>query len=377
VSPAARVEVDTRRVVVGERAWRFDIDCRSGTVTVDFDGSPLRVRPLRWREKVVLARFAALGADVVDEQVLRLALDGSPEPAAGPEREAAFALALWVGAPGADELPLSTSLLAAVTVDVCTAVGLAPADLDARDAAEVEALWRCTSGVEASRRRAASTEADDTTRILVVPDAPAQREPARGRDASGEAVPEPGPAAEDGEVAAPTGAHPLSGVSTTTPPAGADDAPHPGHLGGTGATRAGKAAAVRRFQPLSIEPSAVRPTGPAREAEATAAAPVDGEPGAFPEPAATGRGPAVGEDGAVAYPLSPWYASREGVRRGAPAQALAGGPAQVGHRLDATPAAGLSLPTPVATATWDAEDVLAELSEQLARAADDLGIPEV
>jgi hypothetical protein len=120
VTSAARVEADTRRVVVGERAWSFDLDCRCGAVTVDLDGAPLRIRPLRWREKVVLARYAALGADVDGDQV-RLALDGGGLPPAGPAREAARALALWICGPGT-ELPLSTPLLAEVTADVCTAV---------------------------------------------------------------------------------------------------------------------------------------------------------------------------------------------------------------------------------------------------------------
>src|SRR2546421_888842 len=84
------------------------------------------------------------------------------------QRQALLALALWLGAPGGEpSLPLDARVLAAVTVQVCHAMRLAPGALDALDAADVELLWRASRGD-------ASVAGDDSegTRIVIVPAAP-------------------------------------------------------------------------------------------------------------------------------------------------------------------------------------------------------------
>jgi hypothetical protein len=179
VSATTRVDYAARRVFAGETAWTFDLDCRSGalTVTVALDGGPLRLRSLRWREKVALARFAALGPAAVEEQVLRLAVEGDhAAPYADDIRAALLALIDWLEGLGDDALPLSSPVMAAVTLDVCAASGLAPSDLDDRDAADVESLWRATarrSNPPAAEAPAGGGAADDGewTRIVFGPDA--------------------------------------------------------------------------------------------------------------------------------------------------------------------------------------------------------------
>jgi hypothetical protein len=179
VSATARVDYAARRVFAGETAWSFDLDCRSGAVavTVALDGGSLRLRSLRWREKVALARFAALGPAAVEEQVLRITVEGDHSaPYADDIRAALLALIGWLEGLGDDALPLSSPLMAAVTLDVCAAIGLAPSDLDDRDAADVESLWRATasrSNPPEAEAPAGGGAADDGewTRIVFGPDA--------------------------------------------------------------------------------------------------------------------------------------------------------------------------------------------------------------
>jgi hypothetical protein len=143
----ARVEARAGRVSAGAGSWPFALDCRTGGATLGLGrGGDVEVRPLRWREKVRLARFAFLGVSFLDEQVLRLALPAGDATPEGDEREAALALALWLNDPGdAEPLPLQVPLLATATIEVCSAMGVAPSALDDRNAVEVEALWRAVA----------------------------------------------------------------------------------------------------------------------------------------------------------------------------------------------------------------------------------------
>jgi hypothetical protein len=194
----ARVDARAGRVSAGAGSWPFALDCRTGGATLDLGGGELEVRPLRWREKVRLARFAFLGVSFLDEQVLRLALPAGDATPDGDAREAALALALWLNDPGdADPLPLQVPLLATATIEVCSAMGVAPSALDDRDAVEVEALWRAVAergpapaelpgtpaapaSAPAFRRSGGgggTVEVGETRRIVFVPDPPAAAAP--------------------------------------------------------------------------------------------------------------------------------------------------------------------------------------------------------
>ncbi|MEA2717542.1 MAG: hypothetical protein QOI99_1859, partial [Actinomycetota bacterium] len=130
-----RVDVATGLVSVGERRWPVELDCRTGSATVDAGGTRVEVVPLRWIEKQRLARWAHLGPDFVAHQRSRLAGGGD---LSADEAAAVGAVAAWLDA---GSLPLDARLLTTVTLDVCRGAGLALGDLDDRDATEVEAMW--------------------------------------------------------------------------------------------------------------------------------------------------------------------------------------------------------------------------------------------
>ena len=99
----ARIEIDDSggAVLVGpERRWPFEIDLGSGAAVLrgaGTNGALLRVRPLRWGEKVALARFAALGPRFVAHAVAGAC--APVRPAAGPDDEAVAALIDWLELP--------------------------------------------------------------------------------------------------------------------------------------------------------------------------------------------------------------------------------------------------------------------------------------
>jgi hypothetical protein len=183
----AHVDAASACVRLGDESWPYELDWADVSAVVQLGGSTLRVRPLRWRERLALARFAHLGASFVEAQHLRIALGGAPVPASEEEQAAVAALAAWVDAPRDEAVPLETRVLAGVTLDVCRAMTLTPADLDGRDAYEVEALWRAAGraaewprplaggngrGATSSNVPAELWESE-LTRIEVVPDAEA------------------------------------------------------------------------------------------------------------------------------------------------------------------------------------------------------------
>ncbi|HEX4953067.1 MAG TPA: hypothetical protein VF017_06705 [Thermoanaerobaculia bacterium] len=171
------------------RAWPFELDPATGTAQVEVDGRPLRLRPLSWREKRNLARFAPAGPELLERMLLQASLGASAGveiPAA--EREGLLALGLWLNAPAEPLLPLESLLLAQVGVEVAQQLHCSPPELDGWPAWEVEATWQVVRGRSAGEgeappaaRRAANpagapVEDDGLTRILIVPDEPAPPE---------------------------------------------------------------------------------------------------------------------------------------------------------------------------------------------------------
>jgi hypothetical protein len=194
---------------VGDERRRVSLDLDTGTAALELERGPVAVRALRWREKVTLARYAALGPRFVEAQFLRAcAGDGH---AGEPERELLLDVARWLNAPaGGGALPFDADELARALVGVCGALGLRPAELDARPAAEVEMLWQVIrAGPPGAEPAPAGGDAPDAwTRIVVRPDPP-DADGAHDRPAAvpadvpvAAAVPAPADAAAAGAVAA-------------------------------------------------------------------------------------------------------------------------------------------------------------------------------
>src|SRR5262249_45000333 len=79
---AVRVDPLREEVRADDRAWPFALDCRADVATIELGGVTYRVRPLRWREKRNLARYASLGEEFVERQLVRACLEGAtPLPA--------------------------------------------------------------------------------------------------------------------------------------------------------------------------------------------------------------------------------------------------------------------------------------------------------
>jgi hypothetical protein len=166
----ARVSDLATEVSVDAQSWKFELDSRHGTASVQLGGQRFTLRVQSWREKRILARFAHLGEAFLEDQFLRLCLSaGEAPPQAGPEREALIALARWLNAPGGTPgLPLDQHLLANVTLQICQAIHTAPQTFDGLDAADVELFWQA---VRAGTPVVAESQA--ANRILVMADATA------------------------------------------------------------------------------------------------------------------------------------------------------------------------------------------------------------
>jgi len=122
--------------------WPLEFDAGSGALRVSLDGLTISARPLNWREKRVLARYADLGEAFLQRQLID-ACCGTRAVAAAPA--VCRALAAWVNFPAAPEsvaVPFASEALARVTAGLCRTIGLRPAEIDALDALEVEALWQ-------------------------------------------------------------------------------------------------------------------------------------------------------------------------------------------------------------------------------------------
>ncbi|MES2443083.1 MAG: hypothetical protein V4574_09655 [Pseudomonadota bacterium] len=200
---AARV--DTRAMLVRDGAFAiaFAVDCGAGTAVLDPSGAPHALRLLRWHEKCGLARFVDAGPEFLEAQFV--AISGGALPGDAARRDALGALAFWLH--GTAPLPLDTALLGEVTLALCAALAIGPAELGALPAPEVETLWHACGAAGAG----AGTHAPDSTSgpaspnslsgmtcIVIEPD-PAPGAVAAGDDAARaeEAPPSPPQARDD------------------------------------------------------------------------------------------------------------------------------------------------------------------------------------
>jgi|SRR5882672_600004 len=206
----AQVDPKARVVRDGDAVWPFTIDVRDGTARITVGARDYTLHGLGWRAKRNLARFMHLGDEFLADQFLRATLAEGAEPPAGRTEAAALvALARWLNAPdGSFGLPLDRRLLAAVTVDVCRGLGLAPAAFETLAAADVEALWQAARPDGEPAARAADSVGAAATRIVVVPDpqspeAPAVAAPPVTRRAAPPVAPAVAPPAAAAPAAAP------------------------------------------------------------------------------------------------------------------------------------------------------------------------------
>jgi hypothetical protein len=155
-----RIDVARREVESGERRVPFRLDLREDAATVTLDGRDYRVAPLRWREKVTLARLAAGDPDVLRGEFLRLCV--TPEP---PDDDVLLELARWINdAPNREPVPFEGSAIAAVTLQLCRALHLSPAEFDAMRVADVEALFQALGAP------AAEAAQPMANKIVIMPD---------------------------------------------------------------------------------------------------------------------------------------------------------------------------------------------------------------
>ena len=375
---SAQVDAVKGEVTAGGVSWRFDLDCRQGTVAVDFGGARVRLRPHSWREKRILARFAHLGEVVLRDQFVRLCLDETtPLPAEGPQRDALWALALWLNAPGGEStLPLDERVLATVTLQVCHAIQSPPGALDGLDAADVELLWRAARGEPA---RSAGDQPEGT-RIIIVPDRPA----AAPEELVGAGTVDPAaPMAPRPERTAPVDstARPAATAATTSPPPAE---PVPGASDSRGghdkrAPAADESAPQRNGRFRVIVDSPLRPA-PRPAAAPPASAPAAAGHGHRAEPTLGARPPAgPPESPPLIWPGPLGMASR--ALATLPATRAADPHANAVPRVLVAPqsraqAAGSSAvpPEPTAHVLGLADDLFDELAIRLEQAAGELGI---
>lgn len=152
--------------------WPVDFDAGSGSVQVRLDGLTISARPLLWREKRILARYAAYGEKFLQRQLLA-ACCGPVAAAAAPE--ACQALAEWVNFPSTDRsscLPFTPEALTQATAVLCRTTGWRPAELDALDALEVESLWRATAAEQPETPSVAERNAERAVDAANVADRP-------------------------------------------------------------------------------------------------------------------------------------------------------------------------------------------------------------
>lgn len=216
-------------------SWPLTVDGCTGGATIVVDGAAFRLRPLRWGEKQRLARFAAHGERLLSREVVAVALASGTEP--DPSRcELLAGVVAWLDDPRAARptaLPLQADVLAAAALELLRATGLRPDDLDHRDAAEVEALWRAAraeaaTAVEPTRTAGGAAPVDEwagATMIRIAPDSDGDGDRPSSAPASDPRHAEPGPARAIGSAEPP--ARPTATAGPVPPRAGGDVGPTP------------------------------------------------------------------------------------------------------------------------------------------------------
>jgi hypothetical protein len=181
----ARVVVPNLVVQFGESSWPFQVNLHDGSASIAIDGSQYTVRPLTWREKLRLARFARQDETFIQARFLETCMDG-PETytASGPAQAVLLALAMWINLPAQHHagLALDQNQLATVTADLCRSLGVGPMAIAELQATEVEVLWQSLQpettddeNPQSSMRTrsmppAIHTEHTFDTKILIIPD---------------------------------------------------------------------------------------------------------------------------------------------------------------------------------------------------------------
>ncbi|HKO55271.1 MAG TPA: hypothetical protein VJ276_05290, partial [Thermoanaerobaculia bacterium] len=168
----ARVDVSRREVAAGERRVVFRLDCRADTAAVRLGETDYVVRPLRWREKVILARFADLGPELLRTELIHICTEGDvPDDLPAQDAEVLWVLAAWMSEPpSSSPVPLDSRSVAGVTLRLCKAMGLRPADFDDRSAPEVEAMWEALGGSALAEESDDAPAPSTATKIMIVPD---------------------------------------------------------------------------------------------------------------------------------------------------------------------------------------------------------------
>jgi hypothetical protein len=423
---ASPVTVDpvTGALRLGARGLPLELDVRAGVARVRLGEVTYTARPMVWRDKQILARFAELGPAFLRRQVLSLCLEqGTALPEGEADLQDLLELVLWVQRPRSGQpVLLEPGALAAVTLGVCRALGVPPADLDDREAPEVEALWQAAQSqsagpagpkpalsVASKRGMAAPADEPGVRRILVVPDPPGRarassttadpRCPSPGNDEP--AKPAPASAAPETVDIVPVEAVPspetvgFAPVETaqsqeTVGLAPAEAVPSPAAVGIAPAARSPRVErvatvgshraapkAVRRFRPVAWQPGAPR--------AATLQAPgceVERAAGVMP---ATESEPALANPGEPLSAVSPllFHApvaaplSRSGPRPAPSAPASSGAWPVAASAVDCpAPAGPAPVPAPIRLDEDETRRLFDEWTRRLAESVDELGLDE-
>jgi hypothetical protein len=169
----ARIDPLRGEIGLGERTFRFRLDCRADAAVVRIGEREYRVRPLEWREKARLSRYASLGDARMTRELVHLCADLGEDESVAPDTEAVLVeLTRWINDPSGytPGLPFDADSVAAVTLQLCRATHLRPVDFDARGAWEVEAMWKAVATDTPEESVSDAGETSAMTRIVIVPD---------------------------------------------------------------------------------------------------------------------------------------------------------------------------------------------------------------
>lgn len=102
----ARIRTRPLEIETDRRTVPLVLDLDRGSALFDWDNRRYSVRPLRWRAKIQLARFAHLGPEFIDDRLLELSLENQPTPDDDELRDVVRTVARWLESAGRTEAPL-------------------------------------------------------------------------------------------------------------------------------------------------------------------------------------------------------------------------------------------------------------------------------